>query len=120
MAPTDLQGRPRGREGLHAWYAELLEDQASSDLSVAEYAVSLGLAPRTLYQWKRRLSQKPVRVELKREATEGLIQLSLPREPKPTAQPGFVVRLASGRRVEVPDAFDGDALQRLLSVLDRC
>lgn len=124
MATIDLQGRPRGRQGLSAWYTELLTDQESSGLSVAQYAEALGLTATTLYHWKRRLSGTPPSCAERRSGTqappEGLIRLSLPQRPAPAAHAGFVVRLGGGRRVEVPDDFDGESLQRLLSVLEQC
>ena len=123
MATIDLQGRPRGRQGLSAWYSKLLADQKSSELSVAEYAEALGLTPTTLYHWKRRLSGTTAsRAERSGMPArpEGLIRLSLPQRAAPAVHAGFVVRVGGGRRVEVPDDFDGEVLQRLLSVLERC
>ena len=123
MATINEQERPRHRAELAAWYSELLRDQASGGLSVAEFAATMGMAPTTLYQWKRRLARTtPSRAErrVKPVAPKGLIQLSLQEQPAPTEHAGFVVRLPSGRLVEVPSQFDDDALQRLLLVLDRC
>lgn len=123
MATIDLDERPRRREALAAWYGEALADQETSGLSVAEYAEALGMAPTTLYQWKRRLARTaPSRAErrVKRATPEGLIQISLPQQPAPGEHAGFVVRLPGGRGVEVPDDFDDEVLRRLLSVLEQC
>ena len=43
MRRIDLSHRPRSREKLAGWYAAALDDQASSGLSVAEYAAELGV-----------------------------------------------------------------------------
>ena len=55
MQKMDLSGRPRTREELAGWYSAVLEEQASSGLSIAEYADELGVTATTLYQWRRRL-----------------------------------------------------------------
>lgn len=123
MAKIDLSERPQRREDLVAWYSDALAAQEASGLSVAEVAARLDVAPTTLYQWKRRLARttpSPAERRVKRSTPEGLIQLTLPQQPAPTHHAGFVVRLAGGRRVEVPDDFDDEVLQRLLSVLERC
>lgn len=119
MAKIDLDGRPERREDLAGWYADLLADQEASGLSVADYAADFGLTATTLYQWKRRLSAQSADASRSQRST-GLIQVSLDRAPLADESPGFVVRLADDRRVEVPVDFDGDALHRLLAVLETC
>ena len=39
-----------------SWYSAVLEQQASSGLSVTDFAEHAGVSPCTLYQWRRRLS----------------------------------------------------------------
>ena len=120
MAKSDLHVRPPRREDLAGWYADVLADQEASGLSVAEYAADLGLTATTLYQWKRRLSVSAQRSGASRSQATGLIQVSLRRESFPDEGPAFVVRLTGERCVEVPADFDGDALHRLLGVLETC
>jgi len=122
MAKIDLSERPRRRGELAAWYSRALAEQASSGLSVAEYAAGLGVRPTTLYQWKRRLSSKPAAVlrRVKRVEPAGLIQVALAGPlDAPDAQP-FVLRLPGERAVEVPSRFDDESLRRLLGVLQGC
>jgi len=64
-------------------------------------------------------SERPPR-HVKRAATRGLIELSVDESASRQRCSVFVVRLAGERCVEVPADFDGNALQRLLSVLSRC
>jgi transcriptional regulator with XRE-family HTH domain len=59
MQDIDLTVRPQSRDELTAWYTAALEDQARSGQSMADYAEDLGVAPATLYQWKRR-SRRPI------------------------------------------------------------
>lgn len=108
-----------GREALSRWYAAALAAQASSGLSMADYAVEIGVTAATLYQWRRRLSSGEV------VGSEGG---SGPRLVEVTVSPGgvaaadpLVVRLADGRRaIEVPRGFDSEDLRRLVTVLESC
>ena len=55
MPRHSIPERPRSRDELEAWYGAALDDQATSGLSVAEYAEGIGVTAATLYQWRRRL-----------------------------------------------------------------
>ena len=117
MRRIDVGARPTSRSELLDWYAAALADQASSGMSVAEYAGHLGVSVPTLYQWRRRIGST------KREvATVGakLVEVTLARSA-PVATDGFIVRVCSGRRsVEVPRGFEDADLRRLVTVLESC
>jgi hypothetical protein len=78
----------------------------------------LGLTAATLYQWRRRLANPPP--DAGQPCSSGLIQVSLARDASSGEPPSFVVHLAGNRCVEIPVDFDGEALQRLVSVLETC
>ena len=117
--------RPGRRDELAQWYAEVLAHQASSGLSVAEYAAEIGVTASTLYEWRRRLKgqvgggQPP-------SGTFGLVEVALQKDPQGRDQEaagrsaGLVVRLGGDRGIEVRRGFDGDELRRLVTVLESC
>lgn len=116
MKRNDLQERPERREELAGWYAELLEAQASSGLSMADYAAEVGVTAGTLYQWKRRLADY---AEFETPRSLGLVEVSVKRGPSERTASPFVVRLGD-RCVEVPQQFDDEDLIRLIGVLESC
>lgn len=123
MEHIDLNERPRRRDELAGWYAAALEDQASSGLSMAEYASELGVASATLYQWRRRLSSEE-QAEFDTPRSFGLVEVFSEVQP-PAGSPAetagpLVVRLGAGRCVEVPSRFDDGELMRLITVLESC
>jgi transposase-like protein len=125
MRKINLGERP-GRGGeLGGWYAAALEDQASSGLSVAEYAAQLGVTAATLYQWRRRLAGGgggPVeRGRSGRPGPRGLVEVTVGSGAEAAREAeGFVVRLARHRKVEVPGGFDAAELRRLVVALESC
>ena len=122
MENIDLNERPRSRDELACWYTAALEEQASSGLSMAEYADELGVAPTTLYQWKRRLCAED-HAEFETPASFGLVEVSVEdrSSAKSTDDAGhLVVRVGEGRYVEVPPRFDDGELMRLIAVLESC
>lgn len=100
-----------------AWYAEALEVQAASGLSVAEFAGRIGVSTPTFYAWRRRLGSSPPR-----EVPAQLVELTVTRSPTAAAAAvGMVVRLCSGRRsIDVPAGFDDAELRRLVATLESC
>lgn len=86
----------------------------TSGESAAEFASRVGTGPATLYRWRR---------ELRRATTAKALELTPAKlvEVQPLVgamDDRFEVRLSDGRRVGVPPSFDGDALGRLLRVLE--
>ena len=122
MPEFDPKRRPENREELQAWYAAALAEQASSGLSVGEYAEVIGVTATTLYQWRRRLTG---RVDHKRQRRAprpaGLVEVTVDRGAIAADDvESFVVRLRGDRRIEVPARFDATELGRLVTVLESC
>ena len=55
MRERTIEVRPTSRRDLASWYARALEAQRASGLSVADYAMRIGVSAPTLYLWRRRL-----------------------------------------------------------------
>jgi len=119
MRRIDVGPRPASRGELAAWYTEALAAQATSGLSVAEFAGRIGVSVPTLYMWRRRLGPSQAR-----ELPAKLVELTVTRTPPmaDAASAGaMVVRLCTGRRsVDVPVGFDDNALRRLIATLESC
>ena len=99
------------------WYAAALADQASSGMSVADYAGHLGVSVPTLYQWRRRIGA--TKREVAAVGTK-LVEVTLARSA-PVTTDGLVVRVCSGRRsIEVCRGFDEGELRRLVAALESC
>ena len=117
MRRIDVGPRPAGRDALAAWYAEALDVQRASGLSVAEFAPRIGVSAPTFYAWRRRLA-----AAAPRELPAQLVELTVARGSSPAAATGpMVVQLCAGRRsIEVPAGFDGAELQRLVAAIESC
>jgi hypothetical protein len=117
MRRIDVGPRPAGRDALAAWYAEALDVQRASGLSVAEFAPRVGVSAPTFYAWRRRLA-----AATPRELPAQLVELTVARGSSPAAATGpMVVQLCAGRRsIEVPAGFDGAELQRLVAAIESC
>jgi len=112
--------RPARRDELARWYAEALADQASSGLSVSEYANEIGVTASTLYQWRRRLAQG--KADRQAGSPFGLVEVAID-DARVAARVGsgpMIVCLASSHRIEVPRGFDDAELRRLVTVLESC
>lgn len=116
MRRIDVGPRPTSRNELAVWYAEALEAQVASGLSIAEYAGRIGVSVPTLYQWRRRLGS---------QGHDGgnqarLVEVTVTR-PAGATDDHMIVRLCSGRRsIEVPRDFADDELRRLIAVVESC
>ena len=117
MRRIDVGPRPAGRDALAAWYAEVLDVQRASGLSVAEFAPRVGVSAPTFYAWRRRLA-----AATPRELPAQLVELTVARGSSPAAaMVPMVVQLCAGRRsIEVPAGFDGAELQRLVAAIESC
>jgi len=119
MRKTNLCERPSSRSDRADWYARALEEQASSGLSLAEYAEELGIPAVTLYRWRQRLSAQSA-VEPSAPSPFGLVEVSLDEEVPLDSCGPFVVRLGGDRGVEVPAKFSKEDLRRLIRVVESC
>ncbi len=120
MRNNERGERPVGRDELARWYAEALAEQASSGLSVADYAEEIGVTASTLYQWRRRLAQGEGCDRAR--SPFGLVEVAIEEERGRAEGKAehLVVRLEGGRRIEVPGGFDDAELRRLVTVLESC
>jgi hypothetical protein len=85
-------------------WREILAEQAASGGTAASFCRERGLSAPQFFFWKRRLGEAPPEfVEVRIAAAE----------PAP-----IELRLAGGRSLVLPAAFDADALRRVLAVLE--
>lgn len=117
MKKPDLEERPHGRNELAVRYAEMLEAQVRSGLSLRSYALQRGISPWTLYSWRRRLERaRPADAP----SQPRLVELTL-TPPADTDRDALVVRVCADRRsIAVPRGFDSTELRRLVEVLESC
>jgi hypothetical protein len=105
--------------------ALLLEHQESG-LSLAEFCFQRGLRLKALSWWKKRLC--PSILESSEEVEQQQQQRLLPVRivdspcksgmPEPAPAEPLVLLLRSGQRIQIPSAFDPDALARLVKLLE--
>jgi transposase-like protein len=86
--------------------ATVLADAAASGLSLAAFARREGVEVRRLYRWRRELSAG-------HEKRPAFIEVQAP----PAAS--VEIALMSGRTLRVAETISGDALARLVEVLER-
>jgi transposase-like protein len=96
-------------------WAKRVERWKDSGLTAKEFARELGLNPRSLVFWKWQLGRAatPARAKLERSKPLPLVELAVS-----AGSPQFEVEVRGGRRLIIPSSFDGDALRRLLAVLE--
>ena len=86
----------------------------ASGKSAREFARRAGTSAATLYRWRRALRRSNGR----KGAELVLAKIVEVRGARAASDDRFEVRLPDGRSVGVPPSFDGDALGRLLRVLE--
>jgi transposase-like protein len=86
--------------------ATVLAEAAASGLSLAAFARCEGLAVRRLYRWRQELGAE-------REKRPTFIEV----RPSPAGH--VEIDLVSGRTLRVAETIAGDALARLVEVLER-
>lgn len=119
MLEHEHGARPTDRAGLRSWYQAALARQASSLLRVTEYAARLGVNETTLYHWRCRLLRRGSVASLPTLRSR-LVEVAV-TGPSNRSGDAHILRVAGGRHsIEVPGNFDGDALRRLLAVLESC
>ena len=126
-------GRPRDRQKETFW-RQTLQRFEGSGLSAAQFCRRHGLALSSFWAWKRTLRLRQQQTKAAPAATAA----APPKPSQPTALPFFVplrlqqdnqhdagvsapplleVFLPNGLRLRLPQHFDSQALQRLLSLL---
>lgn len=107
------KGRPQGRKD----YEALINEHATSGLTLKAFALSRGLNLGTLYAWHRQLRPKKGPVRPKVEFVS--VDLVEPVEmASPAMDRAFEVVLRGDRVLRVHTGFDGDELLRLVSLLE--
>ena len=102
-----MRARRRGRE---EWRRLLAASEGETN---AELARRLGVHAVTVGSWRRRLAGTETPGE---PALAKIVEVRA--VPLPMTDPRFEVRLAGGRSVVVPPAFDAAALERLVRALE--
>ena len=94
----------------------VLEAQAGSGLTMAEYARREGLGTQRLYWWARRLSRFASEAST---SPRPFVEVVRSPTPLPLSRASVLeIVLACGRRVRVEPDFDADSLRRLLDIVD--
>lgn len=109
---TGQKRRPRAEIRL------LVAEFASSGMTETEFCQTRGLSRSTLY---RHLRQQRIHAQSIPANTQ-LVPVELAAAPRREVNnngSGLAVVLASGRKIEVAQAFDAFTLERLVSVLER-
>jgi hypothetical protein len=103
-------------------WAKRVERWKDSGLSAKEFAVELGVSPKSLAWWKWQLTKEdaPTRRRVRRARTKAAISpLTFVEMSASPTRESLEVVLASGARIRVPVDFDPAALGRLVDVLDK-
>jgi transposase-like protein len=102
----------RKHRGRKEW-RRLVDEWATSGESAGRFARLVGVSEGTLYRWRGVLTRSA-----KGPGPASLAKIVEVRATQVTSADHFEVRLACGRHVGVPASFDGEALGRLLRVLE--
>lgn len=102
-------GKHRGRDE----WRRLVEEWEESGESASEFGHRVGVTPSTLYR-QRRMRASAARKH-PQAALARFVEVRAARQP---SDDRFEIRLIDGRCVGVPPSFDGEALRRLLRVLE--
>jgi hypothetical protein len=91
----------------------LIAEWGRSGERAVEFAARHGVHPKSVWHWRSVLAPK-----VRRQRGPALAKIVEVRATHLPADDRFEVRLAGGRRIEVPPSFDDTALARLLRVLE--
>lgn len=112
-SPTSTMKRQR-------WTPEqarvFLEKQASSGLTVREFAERERLEPARLYRWRERLGGSPQHLAASAASMPERAAFVEVRSHRPSR---IELVLRTGHVLFVPDSFDASALSRLVEILER-
>ena len=117
-----LTGVERRRRWPYEEKIRLVEETLSPGVTVSEVARRHGVAPSLLFTWRRQAREgrlggteaAPLLVPVRIAATEAASPPARPRRPAGLIE----IELGGGRRVRVGRDVDGEALRRVLDVLE--
>ena len=95
------------------WHG-IFRDQKSSGLPISTFCRDRRLSEGSFFNWRRKLSERPVEVE---EAAAKFVSLELPPSPPAATVTGCEVVLPSGCRIIVPTQCDVGWLREILTAL---
>ena len=108
----------RGKRMGRAEWKKRVARWGESGLSAEEFAAEIGVNAGTLRQWKYALNREERGSGRRASASNVAAFVEVTPAPASGAT-GFQLELRAGRRLHIPSNFDGGALQRLLSLLER-
>ncbi|HVA64745.1 MAG TPA: hypothetical protein VNF74_13550 [Terriglobales bacterium] len=100
-----------GGEARRRYWRELIEEQARSGQSAAEFCRARGLWASSFFLWKRKLG------EAKAEAASGFVELRAVAAPAPAANAALEVGWAGGPSVWVRAGFEPELLRQVVAAL---
>ena len=103
-------------------WAKRVERWKDSGLSAAEFGTEIGVSPKALSWWKWQLGKVEQRRPTRRRPKPRKVSLSpmtFVEMSAPAHGGALEIVLPSGVRVRVPTPVDGDALGRVLDVLEK-
>jgi hypothetical protein len=123
---------PKERCLKEVFWRRVIGEQRHSELTQSDFCRRHGIVPARYFWWKRRLALRERADESSateappanhRHQPASLVAVRI--RPSPLVgcdglkESGFEIALADGRVIKVPQQFDGQALERLLGILER-
>jgi len=111
------------RRASRAEWQKRIERWQDGGLGADQFAAELGINAGTLRYWKYQLQKDargalPGSEEVPSVGGRDFVEMRQPHVAAVTGAPMFELEL-KGRKLRIPAAFDAEALERLLSVLER-
>jgi hypothetical protein len=121
MKEASKSSESRRRRRSKAEWVEEVKRWGESGQSAHAYASAHGLRPGTLVAWKSKVGDASAANAAGRKSAIGFLPVRVTEERGPVARATgdeFEVVLLTGRRVRVGSGFQGEALARLLQVVE--
>ncbi len=115
------ESREAARRKREAFWRRVLEEQANSGVTVADFCERHLLSKTKYYWWKRQLRSKRGKPLDARPSERAPSFVPVTVRPQPASggpQYPFEVQLCGMRVLRVSGDFDGESLRRLLAVLE--
>ena len=106
-----------GRDARATW-AKRVERWGASGLSAAEFALEIGVNPRTLTYWKWKLGRPEQRSAAPRPEFVEVVPTASALRSGGASLDALEVVLVGGVVIRVPARFDADALRRVVVALE--